>query len=377
MKKHPFYAILLTHMKYALDEKCQTAYTDGCRIAFSPEFMKKLSDSELDFVLMHEILHVALCHCARTKDGMDNELFNIACDIVVNSNILYSNNMDRSTITLAEFGEAMNMVPDGRNGYECSAEEVYDILVNKSKQDDKRRFDDHGKWKNSDDGDEMFTWQARVVSAAKSVLENQTPGGEKTTAYGDVPLLVNRMLKDLLSPQTDWKTILHDFLQDEVNDYSFLPPDRRMSDSGFFLPDFNEKDFCVKDILFMVDTSGSMSDETITKCFSEIKGAIDQFDGKLSGWLGFFDAAVEAPKPFSSYEEFKAIHPIGGGGTSFKAVFDYVQTDMTDNLPAYVIILTDGYAEFPEEKAAMGIPVLWMITNRDINPPWGKTARID
>lgn len=55
----------------------------------------------------------------------------------------------------------------------------------------------------------------------------------------------------------------------------------------------------------MIDTSGSMSDKEITAAYSEIKGAIDQFGGKLSGWLGFFDADIIEPVPFSDEDEFR------------------------------------------------------------------------
>ena len=118
-----------------------------------------------------------------------------------------------------------------------------------------------------------------------------------------------------------------------------------------------------------------MSDEMITDAYSEIKGAIDQFGGKLQGMLGFFDAAVVEPKPFANEEEFRVIHPVGGG-TSFDVIFDYVNKNMADEPPASIIILTDGYAPFPKEAAANGIPVLWMINNEDVTPPWGKVARI-
>ena len=40
-------------------------------------------------------------------------------------------------------------------------------------------------------------------------------------------------------------------------------------------------------------------------------------------------------------------------------------------------MLTDGYAPFPPESAANGVPVLWLINNEGVNPPWGKTARIE
>lgn len=57
-----FYGLLLMHMIYSVDENCETAATDGRRIFFGPRFLDELSDSELDFVMMHEILHVVLQH---------------------------------------------------------------------------------------------------------------------------------------------------------------------------------------------------------------------------------------------------------------------------------------------------------------------------
>nr|MCR5267183.1 VWA-like domain-containing protein [Lachnospiraceae bacterium] len=159
-------------------------------------------------------------------------------------------------------------------------------------------------------------------------------------------------------------------------DYSFCPPDKRYGDSDFFLPDFNEKDDKIEKILFMIDTSGSMSDHEIRRCYSEIKGAIDQFNGKLEGWLGFFDAAVTEPQLFSDEEEFLVIHPVGGGGTSFEVIFEYVRDHMEADPPVSIVILTDGYAPFPDRSKTMGIPVLWIINNEKVTPPWGKIARI-
>jgi predicted metal-dependent peptidase len=118
-----------------------------------------------------------------------------------------------------------------------------------------------------------------------------------------------------------------------------------------------------------------MSDKMITAAYSEVKGAIDQFDGKLRGWLGFFDAAIIEPIEFSNEEEFRVIRPAGGGGTDFQIIFEYVATHMTKR-PASIIILTDGFCPFPQEKLSLGIPVLWLINNEDVDPPWGKVARI-
>jgi predicted metal-dependent peptidase len=181
-------------------------------------------------------------------------------------------------------------------------------------------------------------------------------------------------LEELKNPKHDWRTILANFIHEEVNDYSFSPPDRRY-EGDFFLPDFNDVEISVKKILFMIDTSGSMDKKMVTEMYSEICGAIDQFNGKLTGWLGFFDAAVIPPKPFNSFEDLKLIKPKGGGGTSFNIIFDYVGKHMKDDLPSAIIILTDGYAEFPKEKDTMNIPVLWVL-NTNEKPPFGKIIRI-
>lgn len=405
-----FYGLLLMHMIYSIDENCETAATDGRRIFFGPRFLDELSDSELDFIMMHEILHVVLQHCLRQGDR-DNEQFNIACDIVVNSNILLSENMNLKSITLKKYGESMHLAPDGKEGYEYTAEQIYGMLPpslsngkpkpaltgalgdnNDDEQDGdakgralgrakkiqeknknvKAIWDDHTRW-GMDEEEEILrdVWVKRFEDACEAI-SIRDPSNQR----GLLPLFAERLFKELKKPQTDWRIVLNDFVQQEIVDYSFTPPDRRFDESPFFLPDFNDKDDLVEDILFMIDTSASMSDDMITAAYSEVKGAIDQFDGKLKGWLGFFDAAIVEPKPFTNEEEFKIIKPAGGGGTDFQIIFEYVQKHMQEKMPACIIILTDGFAPFPKEKLTGGIPVLWLLNNDEVDPPWGKIARI-
>lgn len=385
LERHGFYGLLLMHTRFALDSGLETAATDGDKILFSPVFLRGLSDRELDFVMMHEILHIALRHCARQGDR-DNRRFNIACDIVVNSNILLSENMDKYSITIAGYGESMHTVPGGEEGYRYTAEEVYEMLsgretpgiagggaAGKKRQKgasaDRSRWDDHTQW-GVLEGKTEDEWRKLISDAAEAVSVRVANGSADSVPYGVV-----RLLRELKRPQTDWRTLLNDFVQEEISDYSFSPPDRRMGDSPFFLPDFSEPEGRVDDVLFMVDTSGSMTDEMITDAFSEIAGAIEQFGGRLRGKLGFFDAAVYPPVPFENVEDLTAIRPKGGGGTSFYAVFSFLEK--LPEPPVSLVILTDGYAEFPPESAAHGVPVLWIVNNEDRTPPWGKVARID
>lgn len=378
-----FYGLLLMHMKYGLDAECGTAYTDGKVIRFDPKFLDELNDDELDFIMMHEILHVALKHCFRGRE-LEKELYNIACDIVVNSNILLSNNMDTRTITLRSDGEAMHLAPNGKEGYEYTAEEVYNMLqknlgMNNAKLQSNGKtknttniIDNHTKWQQIEKNEELEElWIGRLDEVSKTIEIRDSIINRET-----MPAFAQRRLKELKNAQTDWREILIDFLHEEVVDYSFMPPDRRFDDCPFFLPDFNDKDIKPENILFMIDTSASMKDDMVTAAYSEVKGAIEQFNGKLIGMLGFFDAVVIEPVPFENEEEFEMIKAIGGGGTNFQIIFNYVKEYMTDNLPVSIIILTDGCAPFPKESEAMGIPVIWLLNNEKVNPSWGKVARI-
>ncbi len=389
---HGFFGLLLMHVTYSVSEEVETACTDGRGITFGTKFLDELSDNELDFVMMHEIMHIVLQHCIRRNDR-DAETFNIACDIVVNSNILLENNMDLNSITLKKYGESMHLTPSGKEGHYHTAEEVYEMLpksgkkktcdgnsgcaVGRAKQiqanggSGKAIWDDHSRWGMCEEDDTLRdVWVKRFEDAAESISVR-----DPSNSRGLLPMFAKRRLEELHKAQTDWRTILNDFIQEEVADYSFCPPDRRFDGSPFFLPDFNGTDEKVEDILFMIDTSGSMSDKMITAAYFEVKGAIDQFDGKLRGWLGFFDAAIIEPIEFSNEEEFRVIRPAGGGGTDFQIIFEYVATRMTKQ-PASIIILTDGFCPFPQEKLSLGIPVLWLINNEDVDPPWGKVARI-
>ncbi len=196
---------------------------------------------------------------------------------------------------------------------------------------------------------------------------------DSSKGRGLLPACMQAILKELRAAQLDWRTILQNFVQEDITDYSFTPPDRRFA-GDFFLPDFNEKDESVRNILFMIDTSGSMSDDMIADAFSEIKGAIEQFNSKLSGLLGFFDAQVYNLVPFDDVDDLLEIKPIGRGGTVFDVIFEYVAK--LEEKPTSIVILTDGYAPIPSEEVSLGIPVLWLINNEKITPEWGKIARI-
>ncbi len=444
---HGFFGSLLIGMNFVLVTDNKTiknktgAATDGKTIYFMPEQLDSYSNQELDIVIMHELMHIALKHVYRGK-GHDKKMYNRACDIVVNSNIKHCLGLDDDQPLLVQGIPLESNTPTGKEGKLYSAEEVYDMLLDaellsdkpsngkskddqnkqnsysndnsedsddsnddfkdgkesksknkkssktstksKSKQDEDDSSDDSGNHSDIDDHsiwddvNELDDYEEDLLDEkilkAKSIADAKD---QLNKGCGTVPLGVERQIKDLQEPQIDWKEYLQSFIQEEITDYSFSPPDRRFQDSPFILPDLNESEVSVKNILFMVDTSGSMSEREITDCYSEINGAIQQYNGKLQGYIGFFDAEVAKVQEFDFDTDITKIVPLGGGGTDFTKIFKYVEENMSDNLPSSVVILTDGYCDFPKEKDTLGLPILWVINNKVINPPYGKVARIN
>lgn len=398
IKNNPFFGHLSMGLQLAC-APCKTACTDGSRLIFDPAFAEKLSDQELQFVILHEVLHCVFRHCIRGK-GLHSVLYNIACDIVVNSTILAMWGQESMMIA----GEkAMHLAPDGKEGREYNAEEIYQMLIhqnhtngiyqmqtdqnnaNKSSQMqtnqnppasmqtdnegfEKSSFDRHDIWQGICDKAQLQdNWNRKIQSAFRQC-------GDST----GMPQQVRTIVQDIARRSgLNWKQLLHDFLQSDTYDYNFLPPDRRYAFSDFYLPAYNmdEEHQTTDDIWVCIDTSGSVTEEELTCTMAEILDAMRQ--AGLKGRISFFDSNITEPEPFEFENDLKNLTAQGGGGTSFHIIFRYLKEKLYPDLPRAILIFTDGYARFPEQKAALDVPVLWLICkggNADV--PWGQVIQL-
>ncbi len=398
IKNNPFFGHLSMGLQLAC-APCKTACTDGSRLIFDPAFAEKLSDQELQFVILHEVLHCVFRHYIRGK-GLHSVLYNIACDIVVNSTILAMWGQESMMIA----GEkAMHLAPDGKEGREYNAEEIYQMLIhqnhtngiyqmqtdqnnaNKSSQMqtnqnppasmqtdnegfEKSSFDRHDIWQGICDKAQLQdNWNRKIQSAFRQC-------GDST----GMPQQVRTIVQDIARRSgLNWKQLLHDFLQSDTYDYNFLPPDRRYAFSDFYLPAYNmdEEHQTADDIWVCIDTSGSVTEEELTCTMAEILDAMRQ--AGLKGRISFFDSNITEPEPFEFENDLKNLTAQGGGGTSFHIIFRYLKEKLYPDLPRAILIFTDGYARFPEQKAALDVPVLWLICkggNADV--PWGQVIQL-
>lgn len=417
MDTAPFFALLLMYLRFVAATDIRTISTNGRCIFFSPDFLEKLYEWELDYILCHEILHIVEEDIWRPEDlaGYD---YHFACDVRLNLLLKEGGFEEEHFPHLGSFFRkfpSLKMYPtclspeeirqqlpfslyllpeQSRRRFLPDADEYWDrkgddgregtLILDVADEDGFLRRPDGaaavGESEECDDGGDggetgaqrlKQAWQGRARAIEKS-LANARCGKDA----GSAPAFLRRLIMQQSEPKVNWQKILNSYFREQICDYSFSPPDRRFTDTGFFLPDFNEKEYISRDILFMVDTSGSVKDDDLAAVYAEIKGALSQFSGKLSGQLGFFDAAVTPPVPFENVNDLARIIPVGGGGTDFCPIFEYVRLRYRGQMPACIVIFTDGDGPYPDESAAMGIPVLWLINNNRSTPPWGKTVRI-
>ena len=364
IKEYPFFGRLLLRLPFGFEE-CGTAYTDMRKIVFDPAFADELSDAELRFVMLHECMHCVLNHCIRGK-GKIGIIYNIACDIVVNSIILDA--MGIKDINISN-KKAMHLLPDGSEGRIYNAEEVYQKLL-------KHTVEEIEKWSLDGMVDSHDIWvQVSSDSVLEAIWSEYIKDASKGQGTGTgIPDSIKRLIEDIYEkPKINWKQLLHDFIQQDVFDYTYLKPDKKWQ-GDIIMPAFQEDSEALRNFWFLVDTSASVSTHSLSLIMSEIESATNQIEN-ISAYISFFDCDVSTPINFENQKEFKKITPVGGGGTSFKNIFKKMEDYFTD-LPSGIIILTDGYASFPDAEIAKDIPVFWIIIDSLVEPPWGTTVHI-
>lgn len=391
-KQFCFFGVLALYMKYYLSEEHPTAWTDGKSIYFNPKFLDELSYSELKWVIAHEIMHVANGH-PRRRDFREADIFNEACDYAIHD--ILKQFEDNQEFKMPDFGLYDPKYKD------LSAEDIYEDLKQNKKNGKSgngkgRLLDSHDKWddpdgdgqgqgkgkgdKNSDKVElsEMGSgdlseaseeeWEERKIKAAKIAQGKDC---------GKLPAYLQNILVKLEPPKKDWRQILQEFITPELFDYSFNPPDKRLyAISECMLPDFNDEQEVVKNIVFFIDISGSMSNDDINDVYSEVAGAVAQFDS-MSGYLGYFDTSIHNFESFEDINDVLKNKPHSGGGTDFRICFEYLHKNDKVKIEdvAGIILLTDGYCGYEGcKELSEGIPVLWVMIEDDMEAaPFGNT----
>jgi predicted metal-dependent peptidase len=378
--RHSFFGNLATRMQLInADLWCSTAATDGLKFYYNSRFIMMLKPKEVEFLVGHEVLHVVYDHMGR-RGNRDPEIWNIADDYAVNADLKRH-----------KVGEFIKTVPclyeqkyDGK-----AAEEIYDDLmknVQKISIDDllDQMIDDHMDDEGDGDGDQEGEGnkqgkrpsmspeeRERVRQEVKQAIINAASSAEA----GSLPLGVERLIKQHTNPVMPWRELIQTNLTSAIRtDYSWMRPSRRGWHMDAIMPGMNPGEEI--DVVVAIDMSGSISNKQAQQFLGEIGGMMNSFDG-YKVHVFCFDTETYNPKDFSSenMDLIEEYEPMGGGGTDFDCIFQYLKDNAID--PKRLIVFTDGYP-FGSWGDADYCDTTWIIHgDKNPNPPFGTYAIYD
>ena len=338
---------------------CTTAATDGYHLFYNPQWVGGLSAFETRGLLAHEVLHVVFGHGDR-RQGRDPRRWNIACDHAIN-------------LLLLEQGfrlPADGMADASFNG--LSAEQIYDRLPEAGEGGSARRAQ-HGGDPDCDSGmvpgigEDLVSPDHPAVRPLRPLdapdierireirAELAIEAGAKL--QGSSAGRFQRELGALQRSRVDWRALLRVWLTDRLkSDWSSFPFNKKHLHRGLLLPSLGVE--APREVVFAIDTSGSMDDQTLAQLLGELRAFRETFPCRVT--LLQADAAIQEVRIFEAMDGVEVPPRMtmkGRGGTDFRPVFQWLAREAPD---AVLLYATDGFGTFP--TASPPSPVLWLLT---------------
>jgi predicted metal-dependent peptidase len=354
-KNAAFLGPLMCGLTFVWDEETETAATDGVTLWWNPTWFLSLTPATRETVLLHELWHPARLHMIR-GGSRDQEVFNIACDIVINN-------------TLEDEGHSFVGVEwcwkDQQYAGMCE-EQVYDLLMQEAKPKPPA-----GAWGDSGGGGDIVkpasedTTAAAVANVMKAIQQANIGG-----KAGLVPGGVQESLTKFLTPIVPWEQLLYAFFTDLLDeDYTWARPNRRHCD--IYLPSRFTDDGRLAHLIYYPDTSGSISNAYITRFNSEVKYIQETLKpAKLT--VVQFDTCIQHERVFLEGDDFSEIVVYGRGGTSLVPVREHI----LKHEPTAAVIFSDLECN-PMAPLDIDVPVIWAVVGRGGHTPtFGRVIHI-
>ena len=376
------------------DPSVPTACTNGRDEFYGREFVSKLNDAELRFLVLHEVYHKLFRHLTTWKHlyMQDAYLANVSCDYVINLKIVDDNYEDGFATMTGELAKGCY----DRKYVGMDTAQVFHLLRKDQPQGGGGRGgiivigdpeDGDGTPQNGSgslpDGQEPFDAHDWEGAQEMTADEQRDLAREIDEAVRQGALVAGKMgsggdrdLEALLEPQVDWREVLREFVQTTCtgSDYStYRRPNRRYLSSGIYMPSGVSEQ--VGELVVAIDTSGSIGQEEVTAFLSEVKAICDMVHPDKVRLL-YWDTKICRDETYDMHELdtlVQSTKPKGGGGTDVECVTEYIREESINAQAA--IILTDG--ELYSGWGQWTMPVLWcVIDNKHKVPDVGKCVHI-
>jgi len=426
----PFFGNVAMHLDIMPDlwgilpPHAKTMATDGERLIYDINFVDTIDVQEAKFGIVHEVGHVALKHHLR-RGKRDFATWNQACDQAVN-HILID----------AGYHMPKSMPMPDPAFKDMGAEQIYQIMLagqnsGNSGQSPKPHTDpvklppkdssgqpgptqpdslpgsgkpgpgksgknQQGQQKGGNPSGPPQPQQIPDVPNANGGLILDAPVDlndlkefqqaeenvdliveQAAKTAGNLPGSLNQIVKSNKEHTQNYRDLLRDFLEESLTpgDYTWEVPDRMWTAHDIFLPGI-EYEPELPQIIFAIDTSGSIGRKEKDIFANEISGVLEEFPCTIKAM--YCDTSVRHTQDLDSDDLPIDLQFRGGGGTQFYPVFDYIKEH--DLQPKAILYFSDMEVWSWDRCEDPGVPVLWMNTNRrkdDCKVPFGKIIPLE
>ncbi len=403
-------------------------------ISISRQFIETLNNAnELVYIIIHEVNHILSNHLSRGMTIINQQMYNIACDHVINSAL--DADIRDGRIRGVKIPNDRTII-NSLLGKNLSAEEVYKYLMDhatittekyKFKIDEDGNFKLEGDGNNSDqendpnsqsnegsievskihvklDDGQEFTFYQDIHATGKQVEDQErdlqddarrllnSPIFEAEKRKGDKGSRLVEMIQEAIRVDIPWDTLLENVIKTNITEKSenktWSRINKRMTAYNMILP-YHDTEETYESLLVFIDTSGSISSYDLSKFVHIIKASMYHFKKVIK-----IDHDVEVYDKYKIVYDNSTINNLqtdikveftGRGGTSHKFVYDYIEliyegVNNDIQIPGLILFITDFMSDIESihhtYKWVKEIPYKYIITANsrfDIDPTIDKS----
>ncbi len=373
------------------------ARTDGIHVEVGPRY-NQYTDAERRFIVLHELLHVALAHPVRERElkkrcqDFNPHLYNTACDAIINAALDGVRGARRpdGAVTfeqvLTPLGQWKKDDHPAEVVRQWSSEALYHLLAKNRNRIDLRSLDTNSGFNSQDIAPSLcqpMRGSAQPEGDGSTEETVRAWGSRLKMARGALAGIFARLAKELPKVKTPWERILRDLLFRHAQRKRRPDPSRPTRRWLALESDLRQREDIdlpferaaraarTGRIALAVDTSGSIDNAILKRFAAEIAAVLEQTEPQLR--LIVCDADVHQVHDFSGRDVAKLLRGFqfkGGGGTDFRPAI----AEATKWKPDLLIYLTDLEGEAGD---APKYPVLWAVPEGKANAPWGKIIELN
>lgn len=345
--KYPLFGNVIVNLDFCYVNNFVNApaYTNGKCIFYKKEFFDDYTESEREFIIAHEVLHVVLKHMFR-NDGRDRDLLNFVEDAIINQLLA----RDGYTIP-----EGMVNIP---YALDYSVDELYMMFLPKIEEIKVWMGENTYHEDLLDLLDELLEqmYAADLMdlmnenTSIRDAMMDEYHEDLKPKYYNEPPITFGLEYPSVdvktAEPILDWVQILNaNVVSDADKTVSFFEVEM----DGIIRKEEKSVESEIESEI-LIDSSSSMQMQKIIAILRECKNVLKV--GRIK--VGFFDTEFYGWHDIESDADIDKLKIVGRGSNDFVKMAQTF-SDEADNK----IIITDGICRYPAESPG----VIWVVIN--------------